>query len=932
MEKHQFRVKENASFLGKGDFNCKKTNGKQEETFKELCHERNQLLNENKNTNTDNEDESFERLMKDENDDKDVDQIVKLNDRGILVASIENNLKNIRNKTTSKQKKVTSRRANSLFLLLRIVNNFNMVVKLWMVMCVFCISVCAKEQRFAMEPQDQTAVVGSRVTLPCRVVNKAGQLQWTKDDFGLGTHRHLIGYDRYKMIGSDEEGDYSLDIREVTLDDDALYQCQVSSGPRGEPPIRSRYARLQVLVPPDPPKILQGPVLEAIEDREVNVECVSIGGKPAPEITWIENDGGVLTQGVTYTVDQLPDGRRYSARSILRLRPRRHHHNQTFTCQAQNTADRTFKMATVKLKVQFAPKVRVFVKTRALNSKIQEGDTISVGCQATANPNNLTYRWYINNDPIVGSAGNEMIITNVTRKYNEATVKCEVHNAVGKSADTKTLEVTYGPTFISRPENVEGEAGSTATLKCLVNGHPQPKVLWLRYDNERVIRVGKSPNLTLTISAHTAGQYWCRASVENYQDIEASAMVYLKGPPKILSNQTQYGVEGDSVRIECVSFSVPKPDYVMWTFGGMEINSFHNQEYAFLEETLTDRMMKSTLIIRESQTRHFGTYNCSVSNLYGTDSIEIRLLPDKTFPIILIISACASAAILVLIIMLIIMLCHRRTRMSDEKKPDITDVGKTCVDQFKDSDRSSNISDLKMELRQVEGSCDMDHSNGGSDTELHSTLHLTTNLGLPLAGPVPLPDAGYDNELMKQYQRYSGDFNQPINNLNFKLHGQSNGYVPYVDYARDYVPPGDSLTGSLTRSTGSTFPSHCGSLNRQASCGRLAGLAGPDVIPMANPGVVVPAGVDIRYAATYGNPYLRGSGPLFATSGSSPSSSSSSRPVTSPMPSSSSTNSGAQPQVPKTSPSSGALYILPNQGSSQITTKGSGSQTTGTHV
>ena len=52
----------------------------------------------------------------------------------------------------------------------------------------------------------QTAVVGSRVTLPCRVENKAGQLQWTKDDFGLGLHRELSGYDRYKMIGSDEEG------------------------------------------------------------------------------------------------------------------------------------------------------------------------------------------------------------------------------------------------------------------------------------------------------------------------------------------------------------------------------------------------------------------------------------------------------------------------------------------------------------------------------------------------------------------------------------------------------------------------------------------------------------------------------------------------------------------------------------------------------
>lgn len=85
-------------------------------------------------------------------------------------------------------------------------------------------------QRFAMEPQDQTAIIGSRVTLPCRVIDKTGQIQWTKDDFGLGVHRNLSGFDRYSMVGSDEEGDFSLDISPVMLDDDARYQCQVSPG------------------------------------------------------------------------------------------------------------------------------------------------------------------------------------------------------------------------------------------------------------------------------------------------------------------------------------------------------------------------------------------------------------------------------------------------------------------------------------------------------------------------------------------------------------------------------------------------------------------------------------------------------------------------------------------------------------------------------
>lgn len=89
-------------------------------------------------------------------------------------------------------------------------------------------------QHLAMEPQDQIAEIGARVTLPCRVVNKKGMLQWTRDDFGLGTHRRLTGFDRYAMIGSDEEGDYSLQIYPVEMEDDALFQCQVSASGEGE--------------------------------------------------------------------------------------------------------------------------------------------------------------------------------------------------------------------------------------------------------------------------------------------------------------------------------------------------------------------------------------------------------------------------------------------------------------------------------------------------------------------------------------------------------------------------------------------------------------------------------------------------------------------------------------------------------------------------
>lgn len=53
-----------------------------------------------------------------------------------------------------------------------------------------------KDQIFATMPSHQTAVLGSTAVLPCRVVNRRGLVQWTRDGFGLGTDRELEGFTR----------------------------------------------------------------------------------------------------------------------------------------------------------------------------------------------------------------------------------------------------------------------------------------------------------------------------------------------------------------------------------------------------------------------------------------------------------------------------------------------------------------------------------------------------------------------------------------------------------------------------------------------------------------------------------------------------------------------------------------------------------------
>ncbi|XP_022828505.1 irregular chiasm C-roughest protein-like isoform X2 [Spodoptera litura] len=733
-----------------------------------------------------------------------------------------------------------------------------------------------QEQRFAMEPQDQSAIVGSRVTLPCRVENKVGHLQWTKDDFGLGTNRNLSGYERYSMIGSDEEGDYSLDIRDVSLEDDGLYQCQVSSGLNNEPAIRSRYAQLTVLVAPEAPRILRGAFIDATEDQPVEIECVSSGGKPAAEITWLDGNQQVIKKPVKSTVELLPDGQRYITRSVLRLTPTKGHHNQTITCQAQNTADRAPRMATVHIEVKYIPKVNISISSGANRGKIPEGSELRVRCDVDANPPAQFYRWYINNNPVIGDYADEMIIFNVTRKHHKAQVRCEVSNSVGKSDGNITLEVTYPPTFRTRPQNVETDIGSSVVLSCDVDGQPQPEIRWLFHEPGRIGVKGKAPNLKVYVNAETAGRYICKVIEEGYPEIESEATIFIKSAPNILSNRTQFGMEGESVRIECAARSVPKPDDIRWYFEGREISVIQDPDYATLEETLPDGVIKSSLVIRASQSRHYGQYNCSVTNEYGNANAAIMLKPLKTLPLYIILIGVTSGIVIFSAFIILVVVCHRRRRKKGQmnEKPDVT---VTTGDVYnKESDRSSNISDLKLQLPQSDGSYELDYtSSDRSDSKLHA--------GLPLAGPVPLPNLRHDDPLMQF--RYSNDYSDPTySDPYFKSPA---GYV--YDYPQGYAPPphlrvqsppleppSRSLQGSLTRSidTASTLPLSTGNGSQNNTLQRTTkssdetdainslGLPVGDASPTpiyAQPNTKPQPNVDLRYSATYGNPYLRNS-------------------------------------------------------------------------
>lgn len=137
--------------------------------------------------------------------------------------------------------------------------------------------------------------------------------------------------------------------------------------------------------------------------------------------------------------------------------------------------------------------------------------------------------------------------------------------------------------------------------------------------------MGTATKLKIIVSNETAGRYYCKASVTGFPEIKSEAIVYMKAAPVIESPRQQYGVQGDTLRLECAAFSVPKARHISWSFMGREINPTADGDYAILEDPSL-RRIKSTLVINNSQDWQFGKYNCTVVNDYGVDVLQIDLL------------------------------------------------------------------------------------------------------------------------------------------------------------------------------------------------------------------------------------------------------------------------------------------------------------------
>ncbi|OCT72299.1 hypothetical protein XELAEV_18035272mg [Xenopus laevis] len=452
-------------------------------------------------------------------------------------------------------------------------------------------------------------------------------------------------------------------IQRAELQDDAMYECQAIQAA-----IRSRPARLTVLVPPDDPVITGGPVISIRAGDPLNLTCHADNAKPAATITWMKN--GEVLNGATYYKTLLRDGKRESIISTLFVSSSEIENGQTITCRATNKAVPGGKETTVTINIQHPPLVNLTVEPQP----VLEDNVVKFHCAAKANPAVTQYRW-AKGGQILKEVTEETYETVVDYSFFSEPVSCEVTNALGSTNVSRTVDVYFGPRMSSEPESITVDLGSDATFHCAWIGNPSLTIVWMKRGSGVVL--SNENTLTLrNVRQEDAGKYVCRAVVPRVGAGERDITLTVNGPPIISSTQTQHALHGEKGQIKCFIRSTPPPDRIAWSWKENVLESGTSGRYT-VETVSTDEGVISTLTISNIVRADFQTiYNCTAWNSFGSDTEIIRLkeqgpnmqsgtsMEPESVPVTVIIGVAVGAGVAFLVLMatIVAFCCARNQR------------------------------------------------------------------------------------------------------------------------------------------------------------------------------------------------------------------------------------------------------------------------------
>ncbi|XP_041729630.1 cell surface glycoprotein MUC18 isoform X2 [Coregonus clupeaformis] len=425
--------------------------------------------------------------------------------------------------------------------------------------------------------------------------------------------------DKISVIGNGKSSEVVLTIRDVALEDELEFICQVNGLSAGNEEGRTM---LKVFESPDRP-IIEG-VHSGISVSNKNPSkigsCEAKNGYPRPNITWyrdqisLQNTPGVVS--VVTLVTKESSGL-YTVQSDLHLNVVKEDKDSFFYCEVSYLVPGGTKMTEtnkINITVHY-PTTSLDVWVESPKGRVKEGDTVEIHCRADGNPQPPFT--FMHNMEELKSELNVLVLKDVTRLSN-GNITC---GALDLDTYEETLAhtelfVDYLDPAVLIPKDTHVMAkGEELIATCNALSSLPTHTEWFKKGE----KVAEGHTLTLKDAVFDmAGTYVCVVKVPSLKGLETSGSLHVlvQGPPEIKESADTVLEESTekSLKLSCHARGYPTP-VITWSSSDQSqiLKVSHRQTE---DEVLSVVSVKVTSDI---------TAYCNASNNHGTDSISFSI-------------------------------------------------------------------------------------------------------------------------------------------------------------------------------------------------------------------------------------------------------------------------------------------------------------------